>query len=88
MPPLLYRVEEAAEALRLSRTAINDLIRSGQLHTVNRQSPTVPVAALVNPEPGTHVLIVSYGCSVRTSRLRRSAEHSTVGFHQPAELNQ
>jgi excisionase family DNA binding protein len=44
---LLYRVEEAAEALRLSRTAIYELIRSGRLHTVKAGSRRlVPVAAL------------------------------------------
>lgn len=31
---LLYRVEEAAEALRLSRSQIYELIRSGALRTV------------------------------------------------------
>ena len=47
MPPLLYRVEEAAEALRLSRTAIYELIRSGRLRTVKSGSRRlVPVAAL------------------------------------------
>jgi excisionase family DNA binding protein len=44
---LLYRVEEAAEALRLSRTAIYELIRSGRLRTVKAGSRRlVPVAAL------------------------------------------
>jgi excisionase family DNA binding protein len=47
VPPLLYRVEEAAEALRLSRTAIYELIRSGRLRTVKAGSGRlVPVAAL------------------------------------------
>ena len=47
VPPLLYRVEEAAEALRLSRTAIYELIRSGRLRTVKSGSRRlVPVAAL------------------------------------------
>jgi excisionase family DNA binding protein len=47
VPPLLYRVEEAATALRLSRTAIYDLIRSGRLRTVKAGSRRlVPVAAL------------------------------------------
>ena len=32
--PLLYRVEEAAEAMRLSRSALYELILSGQLRTV------------------------------------------------------
>lgn len=34
IPPVLYRVEEAAEALRMSRSLIYELIRSGQLRTV------------------------------------------------------
>jgi excisionase family DNA binding protein len=47
VPALLYRVEEAAEALRLSRTAIYELIRSGRLRTVKAGSRRlVPVAAL------------------------------------------
>ena len=47
MPPLLYRVEEAAEALRLSRTAVYELIRSGRLRTVKAGSRRlVPVDAL------------------------------------------
>jgi excisionase family DNA binding protein len=46
-PPLLCRVEEAAEALRLSRTAIYELIGSGRLRTVKAGSRRlVPVAAL------------------------------------------
>lgn len=32
--PVLYRVEEAAEALRLGRTAVYELIRCGRLRTV------------------------------------------------------
>jgi excisionase family DNA binding protein len=47
VPPLLYRVEEAAEALRLSRTAIYELIRSGRLRTLKAGSRRlVPVEAL------------------------------------------
>lgn len=45
--PVLYRVEEAAEALRLSRTAIYELIRSEQLRTVKiGRRRLVPVEAL------------------------------------------
>lgn len=45
--PLLYRVEEAAEALRLSRSALYELIRSGRLRTVKcGRRRLVPVAAL------------------------------------------
>ncbi|MBC9822549.1 helix-turn-helix domain-containing protein [Terrabacter sp. MAHUQ-38] len=44
---LAYRVEEAAEALRLSRSVIYELIRSGRLRTVKQGSRRlVPVAAL------------------------------------------
>jgi excisionase family DNA binding protein len=32
--PVLYRVDEAAEALRLGRTAVYELIRCGALRTV------------------------------------------------------
>ncbi|MFC4630577.1 helix-turn-helix domain-containing protein [Promicromonospora alba] len=45
--PLLYRVEEAAEALRISRTQVYALIRSGALRTVKiGGSRRVPVAAV------------------------------------------
>jgi excisionase family DNA binding protein len=44
--PLLYRVEEAAEALRISRTQIYALIRCGELRTVKiGGSRRVPVTA-------------------------------------------
>jgi excisionase family DNA binding protein len=49
VPPVLYRVEEAAEALRMSRTAIYELIRSGRLRTVKEgRRRLVPVAALTD----------------------------------------
>ena len=32
--PVLYRVDEAAEALRLSRSLVYELIRSGRLRSV------------------------------------------------------
>jgi excisionase family DNA binding protein len=45
--PLLYRVEEAAEALRLSRAMVYEIIRSGELRTVKIGTRRlVPVAAL------------------------------------------
>lgn len=45
--PVVYRVDEAAEALRVSRHAIYELIRSGQLRTIKVGSRRlVPVAAL------------------------------------------
>jgi len=44
---VLYSVEEAAEALRLSRSRIYELIRSGKLRTVKAgRRRLVPVAAL------------------------------------------
>lgn len=47
VPAVLYRVDEAAEALRLSRSSIYELIRSGRLRTVKHGSRRlVPVAAL------------------------------------------
>ncbi|MFJ3406727.1 helix-turn-helix domain-containing protein [Promicromonospora sp. NPDC090134] len=46
--PLLYRVEEAAEALRLSRTQVYELIRDNELRTVKIGGRRrVPVAAVV-----------------------------------------
>jgi excisionase family DNA binding protein len=45
--PVVYRVEEAAEALRVSRSVIYELIRSGQLRTVKvGRRRLVPVTAL------------------------------------------
>jgi excisionase family DNA binding protein len=45
--PLLYRVDEAAAALRLSRSSVYELIRSGQLRTVKQgRRRLVPVTAL------------------------------------------
>lgn len=47
VPALLYGVDEAAEALRLSRSVLYELIRSGQLRTVKQgRRRLVPVAAL------------------------------------------
>jgi excisionase family DNA binding protein len=47
VPAMLYDVDEAAEALRLSRSALYELIRSGQLRSVKSgRRRLVPVAAL------------------------------------------
>ncbi|CAA9395470.1 MAG: hypothetical protein AVDCRST_MAG75-1808 [uncultured Propionibacteriaceae bacterium] len=47
VPAVLYDVDEAAEALRLSRSALYELIRSGQLRSVKAgRRRLVPVAAL------------------------------------------
>ena len=44
---MLYDVEEVAEALQLSRSALYELIRSGQLRSVKSgRRRLVPVAAL------------------------------------------
>jgi excisionase family DNA binding protein len=45
--PVVYRVEEAAEALRLSRSAIYELIRSGRLRTIKQgKRRLIPLSAL------------------------------------------
>jgi excisionase family DNA binding protein len=45
--PLLYEVDEAAQALRLSRTRIYELIRSKRLRTVKLgRRRLIPVTAL------------------------------------------
>jgi excisionase family DNA binding protein len=47
VPPVVYRVEEAAEALRLSRSAVYELIRSGRLHSIKEgRRRLIPVGAL------------------------------------------
>jgi excisionase family DNA binding protein len=47
IPPVAYRVEEAAEALRLSRDKVYELIRSGELRSIKVGSRRlVPVVAL------------------------------------------
>lgn len=45
--PVVYRVEEAAQALRISRDSIYELIRSGRLRTIKVGARRlVPVVAL------------------------------------------
>ena len=47
VPAILYGGEEAAAALRLSRSVLYELIRSGQLRTVKQgRRRLVPVTAL------------------------------------------
>lgn len=51
----------------------------------------VTVGALIRawvfePLPRTPVLILSYGCTLTSGLLRRSAEHDSITFHQPDEL--
>jgi excisionase family DNA binding protein len=47
VPAVLYGVEEAAAALRLSRAVLYELIRSGQLRTVKQgRRRLVPLSAL------------------------------------------
>lgn len=47
VPAVVYRIDEAAEALRLSRSVIFELIRSGRLRTVKcGHRRLVPVDAL------------------------------------------
>jgi excisionase family DNA binding protein len=56
IPPVLYRVDEAAEALRLSRSVIYELIRSGRLRTVKEgRRRLVPVVALTEYVDGLDV---------------------------------
>ncbi|MFI7586268.1 helix-turn-helix domain-containing protein [Spongisporangium articulatum] len=45
--PLLYRVEEAMQLLRLSRTVIYELIRSGRLRSVKEgRARLIPASAI------------------------------------------
>lgn len=47
VPAVLYRVDEAAQALRLSRSSVYELIRSGQLRSIKHGARRlVPVDAL------------------------------------------
>ena len=47
VPAVLYSVDEAASALRLSKSLLYELIRSGRLRTVKAgRRRLVPVAAL------------------------------------------
>ena len=47
VPAMLYGVDEAANALRLSRSVLYEVIRSGRLRTVKAgRRRLVPVAAL------------------------------------------
>ncbi|GGQ80490.1 helix-turn-helix domain-containing protein [Kitasatospora griseola] len=45
--PVLYRVDDVVELLRLSRTVVYDLIRAGRLRTVKEgRSRLVPASAI------------------------------------------
>jgi excisionase family DNA binding protein len=47
--PLVYCVEGAAEALRLSRSALYELIRSGELRSIKQgKRRLVPLSALAD----------------------------------------
>lgn len=54
--PVVYRVDEAAEALRISRDTIYELIRSGRLRTIKvgtrRLVPLVSLHEYVGGELG------------------------------------
>jgi excisionase family DNA binding protein len=54
--PVAYRVDEAAEALRVSRDSIYELIRSGRLRTIKvgkrRLVPLVALTEYVTAEMG------------------------------------
>jgi excisionase family DNA binding protein len=54
LPPLAYTVREAQQVLRLSKTSIYELIKSGELKTVKRAGrrlvPRASAEALLNPE--------------------------------------
>lgn len=43
-------------------------------------------AWVLEPFPGSAVLIVTYGCTMRGGELRGSAEHSAVRFHESGGL--
>lgn len=47
VPPVLYTVDEAAKALRMSRERVYELIRSGRLRTIKEgRLRLVPIPAL------------------------------------------
>ena len=54
--PVVYRVDEAAEALRISRDTVYELIRSGRLRTIKvgtrRLVPLVALHEYVSGELG------------------------------------
>lgn len=43
-------------------------------------------AWVFEPLPRTPVLILSYGCTLTSGQLRQSAEHDSIAFQQPGEL--
>ncbi|MEU8938767.1 helix-turn-helix domain-containing protein [Streptomyces goshikiensis] len=49
MTPALYRIGEATKVLRMSRTVIYDLIRTGRLRTVKEgRTRLVPASAITD----------------------------------------
>jgi excisionase family DNA binding protein len=87
VPAVLYDVAEAAEALRLSRSVLYELIRSGRLRTVKQgRRRLVPVSALaeyVDSLGGRARLVVpagTAGCSGISTGTRTVQEIRAGGI--------
>ncbi len=90
--PRLYRVPEAAAALRVDPSIVYRLIRAGELPTVTLPTmtePRVPVAAvdaLVHPDrwnTAPHLQAVADSDTITT--MRKLAVEQTTGSRHPAE---